>query len=168
MAVVLPKSTIRTPGLPGYYQDKHKYCHLKGAVLKTDCFVSAPVSFDSSDGKLFMPSAAGTTIMGVAVKNDWNRLEVEPDDSGNDQYERFYIPSGKVPYIMVEGEQTMYAEKPITVMNGQVYYRHTADGANTRLYTVSDTAGTGLEALGNCRFVELSSAPGIVWVEIRL
>lgn len=168
MPVKLPSSTIRTIGLPGYYQDKHKYCHLKGATLKTDCFVSAPVAFDSTDNKLFMPSAAGTKILGVAVKNDWNRLEVEEDDTANDKYERYYITSGNVPYIMVEGEQTMYAEKPITEMYGQVYYRHTADGANTRLYTVSDTAGTGLEALGNCRFVELSTQPGIVWVEINI
>ena len=45
MPVVLPQSTVRTPGLPGYYQDKHKYCHLKGAVLKTDIFVLRGIPF---------------------------------------------------------------------------------------------------------------------------
>lgn len=165
MPVRIPSPIIRTPGLPGFYPDKHKYCHTKGALLKTNCFVSAPVVFDSSDGSLLMPSAvlsATQVILGVCAKNHWNILQVDAAT------ERYYVRSGDAPYIMSEGEMTFKAEKPITKMYGQVYFRHTADDPNNELYTVSDTAGDGLLALGNCRFVELSAAPGIVWVEVRI
>lgn len=165
MSVRIPPISVRTEGLPGFYPDKHRYCHLNGAVLKNNCFVSAPVVFDEVDRQLKMPTgalAATDKMIGLAPRNQWNRLEVE-DAAPN----RFYIRSGDTPYIMSEGEITVFAEKPITKMFGQVYVRLVADGTNTRLYAVSDTAGTGLVAMANCRFVELSKAPGIVWIEAK-
>jgi hypothetical protein len=165
MPVRIPPTTVRTEGLPGFYPDKHKYCHLDGATLKNDCFVSAPVVFNGTDRQLEMPVGAipaDNVIIGLCVRNQWNRLQVE-----NDLPYRFFVKAGDAPYIMAEGEITMYAEKPLTIMYGQIFVRTTAEGANTRLYAISDTAGVGLVPLGNCRVVEISNAPGIVWVEAR-
>lgn len=165
MSVRIPPITVRTEGLPGFYPDRHRYCHLNGALLKNNCFVSAPVVFDELDGQLKMPTgvlAVTDKMIGIAPRNQWNRLEVEETTPY-----RFYVRSGDAPYIMSAGEITVYAEKPITKMFGQVFVRVVAEGENTRLYTVSDTAGTGLIEMGGCRFVELSTAPGIVWIEAR-
>lgn len=106
------------------------------------------------------PTAAASKIFGVTLwENGLHNYGYSEDLNAYT-----YLEDSQVS-LLVEGDIVMYSETAVEVGDA-VYFRHTADALLTRVGAVANAAGTGLEAVPGCKFLDTTTAPGLVRVSI--
>lgn len=105
------------------------------------------------------PTAAGQKILGV---NQINPTKLLTWDATLKLWRN--RPGDQIA-IATTGNIFMYSEVPVEV-GDPVFFRYAAAGAFTRLYTLSNAAGAGLEAYPRAKFAERLKAPGVVAVTL--
>ena len=101
------------------------------------------------------PTATGTRILGVSVLNFQRIL------TWDNTLSAFKYADGDMVTLIEEGDVVMYAE--VAVDPGDpVWFRHTADGGLTRIGALGKATGTGKDLLPGAKFLDKTSAPGLV------
>jgi hypothetical protein len=109
--------------------------------------------------KVAKPTSTGQRILGVSLLN-FQRL-LTWNNAGYFQY-----PDNDLVTLVTEGDIVMYAE--VAVDPGDpVWFRHTASGGNTRIGALGKATGTGLDALPGAKFLDKTSAAGLVRVSLN-
>lgn len=109
--------------------------------------------------KVAKPTTANTRILGVSVLNfqrllDWDSV-----------LNCFKYKDNDMVTLIQEGDVVMYAE--VAVDPGDpVFLRHTVDTGLTRIGALGKASGTGKEAVPGAKFLDKTSAAGLVRVSL--
>lgn len=105
------------------------------------------------------PTATAARILGVSVLNFQRILEWDA------VLNVFKYADDDMVTLIEEGDVVMYAE--VSVDPGDpVWFRHTANGGNTRIGALGKATGTGLDLLSGAKFLDKTAAPGLVRVSL--
>lgn len=105
------------------------------------------------------PTTTGAKIVGVTLLNFQRVLSWDSVLSAHK-----YV-SGDIVSLIEEGDIVMYAEVAVDI-GDPVYLRHTVDTGLTRIGALGKAAGTGKDLVPNAKFLEKTSAPGLVRVSL--
>jgi hypothetical protein len=105
------------------------------------------------------PIVAGAKILGVTLLNFQRILTWDVAQNC------FLYPPNTIVSLLEEGDTVMYAETAVDVAD-PVYFRVSANAALTRIGAVTNATGVGLDLSPRAKFLEKTSAPGLVRVSI--
>ncbi len=105
------------------------------------------------------PRIDNQKILGMSVRNKVSILKWDA------VLKCYKYPIGEEVNYATTGDWYMYSEIAVSKLD-DVYYRITADGANTRIGALSNAAGTGLVKHPTAQFAEFISEPGLVAVTL--
>lgn len=149
-------ATERYRGQPGSLnQVRIRYCHNEN-MAAVEIPLTAALSLSPTDTSFVIPATDTSVILGIAAPNFQRPLI---NNNGVFSY-RVNDPVS----ILEEGDITMLSEAPVKY-GDKVFIRHTVNGAFTKLWTVSNAAGTGLRELIGGQFVESLAVPGLVKIK---
>jgi hypothetical protein len=131
---------------------------LANGALEAGVFVTGSVD---SLGVLNVskPTTAGTKILGVTALNFQRFL------TWDSVLNCFNYADKDIVTLVQEGDIVMYAEVAVDI-GDPVFLRHTSDTGLTRIGALSKTSGTGKEAIPGAKFLEQTSAAGLVRVSL--
>lgn len=125
------------------------------------------VIYNSTSGKLEIPSATGATFRGITYKAD---IYASIRDGAGNQL--FGVPDKEEVDYLRKGEIAVYTETAITDLDAPVYFRHTVNGAGKdvigRFRNDDDGASGTVDQIPatQARWLETGSAGSVVKIAI--
>lgn len=131
---------------------------LAGEELEVGVFVSG-VTSALGVTTVTKPTTTGAKILGFTYLN-WQRPLVWDEALGTYKY-----TSGHMVSLLEEGDTVAYSEVAVNV-GDDVFFRYGVDAGLTRIGALSNVAGTGKDPVARARFLEKTSAPGLVRISL--